>query len=83
MIDKQNHPDNLPELVSLLVKRLERISADSYWAHRASGIRGALLDAQAKIELGEPVAEENLHSLLSHGYKLLERAAREKRARSR
>ena len=27
----------------LLISRLERLSADSYWAHRASGLRGALL----------------------------------------
>ena len=27
----------------LLVSRLERISADSIWAHKVSGIRGSLL----------------------------------------
>ena len=29
--------------VRLLPTRLERISADSYWAHRVSGVRGSLL----------------------------------------
>jgi hypothetical protein len=32
-------------LIQLLLARLERISADSPLAHRASGIRGALLRA--------------------------------------
>ena len=27
----------------LLATRLERLSADSYWAHKASGLRGSLL----------------------------------------
>lgn len=31
------------QLARMLLARLERISVDSIWAHRASGIRGALL----------------------------------------
>jgi hypothetical protein len=30
-------------LIRLLLARLERISVDSVWAHRASGVRGSLL----------------------------------------
>ena len=33
----------LQKITDLLVSRLERLSVDSYWAHRASGIRGSLL----------------------------------------
>ncbi len=33
------------QLIHLLADRLERISADSVWAHRASGVRGTLLRA--------------------------------------
>jgi len=31
------------DLIEMLVARLERLSADSYWAHQASGVRGSLL----------------------------------------
>jgi hypothetical protein len=34
---------HLIKLARLLVARLERLSADSIWAHRASGARGELL----------------------------------------
>jgi hypothetical protein len=44
-------------LISLLIARLERISADSYCAHRASGIRGALmrfLEESSTQDLSDP-----------------------------
>jgi hypothetical protein len=31
------------QFIHMLSERLERISADSIWAHRASGVRGSLL----------------------------------------
>jgi hypothetical protein len=31
------------QTAALLVARLERLPADSHWAHQASGVRGALL----------------------------------------
>ena len=34
-----------------ILNRLERLSADSIWAHRASGLRGAILREMAKIEV--------------------------------
>jgi hypothetical protein len=77
-----NHPSSQTELIGLLINRLERISADSYWAHRASGIRGALLGAQTALARGEPLDNDGLQALMVFGFKLLERAAREKRARS-
>lgn len=70
-----------------LARRLERLSADSLWARRASGLRGALLrslealEAQARLaepdpqEVGRllPALEQDIH----WGYILLYRAARE------
>jgi hypothetical protein len=42
-------------LVATLLARLERISVDSRLAHRASGLRGALLDIQQAAEEGRAV----------------------------
>lgn len=62
----------------LLLARLERVSVDSYWAHRASGIRGSLLRALEKIEAGQAVDESKLRRLMDRGFKILERAAEER-----
>ena len=62
------------ELARILIARLERLSADSYWAHRASGVRGSLLrwveDDQGDAGQGR--------DLINHGFEVLEKAAREK-----
>jgi hypothetical protein len=65
-------------LIRLLLTRLERVSVDSYWAHRASGIRGALLRALEKVEAGQAVDESGLRRLMDKGFKILERAAEER-----
>ncbi len=65
-------------VLSTLMSRLERISVDSYWAHRASGVRGALLRAQERIEAGRPVNPRHLQALIQQGFQILENAAREK-----
>jgi hypothetical protein len=67
-------------LIRILIRRLERIPADSIWAHRASGIRGALLEAQYALEHGELVDQGSLQFLVTYGFKLLENAARERKA---
>jgi len=66
------------QLVSLLLMRLERVSVDSYWAHRASGVRGGLLRALEKIEAGQAVDESELQRLMDQGFQILERAAKER-----
>jgi hypothetical protein len=66
------------QLVSLLLMRLERVSVDSYWAHRASGVRGGLLRALEKVEVGQPVDESELKRLMDQGFQILERAAQER-----
>jgi hypothetical protein len=42
--------------LQFLLARLERISADSSVAYRASGVRGAMLRVVEKIENGRPVS---------------------------
>ena len=58
---------------ALLLIRLERISADSRWAHQASGIRASL----AKRISREDLNPEEIQPLLDQGYLILEKAAAE------
>ncbi|MCQ3954130.1 MAG: hypothetical protein DPW15_12795 [Chloroflexi bacterium] len=69
--------DNL-RVLQFLLARLERIPADSVVAHRASGVRGALLRALDQLEAGRPVPVPEMRRLIESGYRLLEKAAREK-----
>jgi hypothetical protein len=64
--------------LNFLLSRLERISADSAVAYRASGVRGAMLRVVEKIEEGRPVLGEDVKRLIESGYLLLQKAAREK-----
>jgi len=61
-------------LIDMLVARLERLSADSYWAHQASGVRGSLLRT---IE-NERLESSDVDILVEMGFDFLEKAAREK-----
>lgn len=67
MIDQQ-------DLIKMLIARLERLSADSYWAHQASGVRGSLLRLMENDELISSQAA----LLLEKGFDFLEKAAKEK-----
>ncbi len=67
-------------LILLLVARLERISADSVWAHRASGVKGSLLRMMDKFEKGFRIREGELQRAIDLGFAILEEAAREKPA---
>jgi hypothetical protein len=40
-------------LIEMLLSRLERVPADSLWAHRASGVRGSLLNLLESMEAGQ------------------------------
>jgi hypothetical protein len=66
------------QLLRLLLARLERVSVDSYWAHRASGVRGGLLRALERIEAGQVVDESGLTLLMDKGFRILEQAAQER-----
>jgi hypothetical protein len=65
-------------LIGLLVTRLERISADSFWAHRASGVKGSLLRMLEKSEKGFRIQKTELQRMIDLGFHILEKAAKEK-----
>jgi hypothetical protein len=79
--------DETINLARLLISRLERLSADSIWSHRASGLRGELLRWLEQIEEdtypGETGAARRLsdlnrlNGLLETGFEYLESAAQE------
>ena len=82
-------PDNQLEQAYQLTARLERLSADSIWARRASGYRASLLKTISRIEAlnrhpedsGNVVemeqAREHLDALIQNGQQILEMAARD------
>lgn len=61
-----------------LLSRLERISADSVLAHRASGIRGAMLRMVETLEKDKAGSNTEVEKLIENGYSVLEKAAEEK-----
>lgn len=65
-------------VTSLLLERLERIPADSVWAHHASGVRGSLLRMVEQLEDGQQVEGREMKQLISYGFQILESVAREK-----
>jgi hypothetical protein len=64
------------QLLFLLASRLERLSADSRWAHRASGLRGNILKIIEETGTGD-VSPERVNHLIDRGFLILEAAARE------
>jgi hypothetical protein len=70
-------PEPSEGLIRLLLTRLERISVDSYWAHRASGVRGALVKLLGQMEMGETIDLTSLRTNLRVGFEVLEKAAEE------
>ena len=64
--------------LQFLLSRLERISADSAVAYRASGVRGSMLRVVEKLEEGKPVSGQDVKRLTDSAYLLLKKAAREK-----
>jgi hypothetical protein len=66
--------------IKRLIDRLEHLSADSIYAHRASGLRGSLLRYMERIEAGERMNRDDqaqMDRLMEYGFKILERAAKE------
>jgi hypothetical protein len=61
----------------MLVERLARLSADSIWARRASGLRASIDKAVGQIESGMKVDWENFDHLVTLGFEMLEKAAEE------
>jgi hypothetical protein len=65
------------DLARRLSVRLERLSVDSIWARRASGLRGGLLKAIEEVEQGAPGSAERLMPLIRRGFEIVEAAAHE------
>jgi hypothetical protein len=68
------------EFALQLVLRLERLSADSYWAHKASGVRGSLLRCLDEINVNNQYTPQdsqftNLGILVDEAFQILKSAA--------
>ncbi len=71
-------------LIKRLIDRLEHLSADSVYAHRASGLRGSLLHFLESVETGNPITRQEqaqLDELVEYGFEILKLAAKELRAK--
>ena len=66
------------KLISMLLNRLERISVDSIWAHRASGLRGSLLRELDQLQAGEEPDPASLRTLIGAAFYILREAAKQK-----
>lgn len=67
-------------LVKRLIERLEHLSADSSYAHRASGLRGSLLRYLERLEAGERIDDQDqsqLDQLIEYGFEILILSAKE------
>jgi hypothetical protein len=80
--------DKQIEITRQLMYRLERLSVDSHWARRASGLRGSLLKCLEQAEMGESFDPEEeqawlkrLDELTRQAFRIVENAAREIKAR--
>ena len=65
-------------LIRLLLARLERIYADSIWAHRASGVRGRLLRELEKIGTNHYILTDKTYKPIDVNFHILEKAVCEK-----
>ena len=65
------------QLLRLLVSRLERLSVDSHWARRASGLRGNLVKLLDEADSGIEVPAERLELLTEAAFDILHRAAQD------
>lgn len=82
--------NNIPPLLEAaqqLTNRLMRLSVDSHWARRSSGLRGSLIKEidrlQTLIAEGQTLSEsdmEHLEGLVRRGFEIIENAAREIRS---
>jgi hypothetical protein len=70
-------PELNEKFVRMLLPRLERISADSLWAHRASGVRGALIRLLEQMQRGDAVDPARLQANVERGLEILREAAGE------
>ncbi len=55
--------------------RLERLSVDSHWARRASGLRGNIVKVLDEVDSGQEVSQARLELLTEAAFDILRRAA--------
>jgi len=65
------------DLLHLLITRLERLSVDSRWARRASGLRGNMLKILEEMEAGIIISSDRLSVLTNRCFEILREAAKE------
>ena len=65
------------DLLRLLVARLERLSVDSHWARRASGLRGNIVKLLEEAEAGQNVPVGRINLLTEAAFDILRRAAQD------
>jgi hypothetical protein len=63
------------ELLRLLADRLERLSVDSHWARRASGMRGNIIKVLEEADAGIDISATRLNLLTGTAFEILRRAA--------
>lgn len=88
MRSQQKTEARLLKQAQMLIPRLERLTPDSSWAHRASGSRGSLLRLSQRIDAysasGQAPRVEEAHDLamleeaITQGFRILSEAARER-----
>ncbi|NSW52716.1 MAG: hypothetical protein HPY85_09450 [Anaerolineae bacterium] len=76
MLADSERYQRLRERTALVLGYLERLSADSTWAHRASGLRGSLWNA-LETPVWDKVMEVRLLACLDNGLWMLKQAAME------
>ena len=69
--------DQYLELLIRLSDRLEKLSADSTYAHKASGLRGTFLRYIERIEASSAMDNTELDQLVEYGFEILRLAAKE------
>jgi hypothetical protein len=65
------------KMIRMLLDRLERIPADSSWAHRASGVRGALIKLFEQMEMGGSIEPSAWNNNVLIGFQILKEVAKE------
>jgi len=65
------------ELLRMLTERLERLSVDSHWARRASGLRGNIIKVLDEFDAGQKVDAARLTPLINRAFEVLRHAAQE------
>jgi hypothetical protein len=65
------------QLLELLASRLERLSVDSHWARRASGLRGNIIKLLEEASTGGIVTASRMRLLTDAAFEILLRAAQD------